>query len=34
VRKLLPALGADVIAGRLAASTAARQLLQAYEQKN
>ncbi|QKO21566.1 methylmalonyl Co-A mutase-associated GTPase MeaB [Rhodoferax sp. BAB1] len=33
VRKLLPALGAEVTAGRLAASTAARQLLQAYEQK-
>jgi LAO/AO transport system kinase len=34
VRKLLPALGAEVLAGRLAASTAARQLLQAYEHKN
>jgi len=34
VRQLLPALGAEVIAGRLAASTAARQLLQAYEHKN
>jgi LAO/AO transport system kinase len=34
VRQLLPQLGADVIAGRLAASTAARQLLQAYEHKN
>lgn len=34
VRQLLPRLGADVIAGRLAASTAARQLLQAYEHKN
>jgi LAO/AO transport system kinase len=33
VRQLLPQLGADVIAGRLAASTAARQLLQAYEHK-
>jgi LAO/AO transport system kinase len=33
VRQLLPALGAEVIAGRLAASTAARQLLQAYEHK-
>ena len=31
VRELLPALGTEVIAGRLAASTAARQLLQAYE---
>jgi LAO/AO transport system kinase len=34
VRKLLPQLGAEVTAGRLAASTAARQLLQAYEQRN
>ncbi len=34
VRQLLPQLGTDVIAGRLAASTAARQLLQAYEHKN
>ena len=34
VRKLLPQLGAEVIAGRLAASTAARQLLQAYETKH
>ncbi len=34
VRKLLPQLGAEVLAGRLAASTAARQLLQAYEHKN
>ena len=33
VRQLLPQLGAEVIAGRLAASTAARQLLQAYEHK-
>ncbi len=33
VRKLLPQLGAEVTAGRLAASTAARQLLQAYEHK-
>ena len=33
VRKLLPPLSAEVIAGRLAASTAARQLLQAYEHK-
>ena len=33
VRQLLPALGAEVIAGRLAASTAARQLLQAYEHR-
>ncbi|MCZ8251426.1 MAG: methylmalonyl Co-A mutase-associated GTPase MeaB [Hylemonella sp.] len=33
VRQLLPVLGADVIAGRLAASTAARQLLLAYEHK-
>ncbi len=31
VRQLLPELGAQVTAGRLAASTAARQLLQAYE---
>ncbi len=34
VRQLLPMLGAEVIAGRLAASTAARQLLQAYAHKN
>ena len=33
VRKLLPGLSAEVLAGRLAASTAARQLLQAYEHK-
>jgi len=33
VRKLLSSLTADVTAGRLAASTAARQLLQAYEHK-
>ncbi|MDP3701850.1 MAG: methylmalonyl Co-A mutase-associated GTPase MeaB [Hylemonella sp.] len=33
VRKLLPKLGIEVTTGRLAASTAARQLLQAYEQK-
>jgi LAO/AO transport system kinase len=33
VRKLLPQWGAEVTAGRLAASTAARQLLQAYEHK-
>lgn len=33
VRKLLPALAADVTSGRLAASTAARQMLQAYEHK-
>ena len=31
VRQLLPQLSIEVIAGRLAASTAARQLLQAYE---
>ncbi len=33
VRSQLPALSRDVIAGKLAASTAARQLLHAYEQK-
>jgi LAO/AO transport system kinase len=33
VRQLLAQLGVEVIAGRLAASTAARQLLQAYEHK-
>jgi len=33
VCKLLPQLGAEVTAGRLAASSAARQLLQAYEYK-
>ncbi len=33
VRKLLPQLRAEVTAGRVAASTAARQLLQAYEHK-
>jgi len=33
VRQLLPQLGSQVTAGRLAASTAARQLLQAYEHK-
>ena len=33
VRRLLPQLSAEVITGRLAASTAARQLLQAYEHK-
>lgn len=32
VRKLLPQLSTQVISGKLAASTAARQLLQAYEQ--
>ncbi len=34
VRRLLPQLGAEVTSGRLAASTAARQLLQAYEHKS
>ena len=34
VRRLLPQLGAEVTTGRLAASTAARQLLQAYEHKS
>lgn len=33
VRQLLPQLSIEVIAGRLAASTAARQLLQAYEHR-
>jgi LAO/AO transport system kinase len=33
IKKLLPQLSGDVIAGKLAASTAARQLLQIYEQK-
>jgi len=33
VRELLPQLHADVAAGRLAASTAARNLLQAYEKR-
>jgi LAO/AO transport system kinase len=33
VRALLPHLSHDVITGKLAASTAARQLLQAFEQK-
>lgn len=34
VRKLLPHLSNEVIAGKLAASTAARQLLQAYEHRD
>jgi LAO/AO transport system kinase len=33
VKQLLPQLSGEVIAGKLAASTAARQLLQMYEQK-
>jgi LAO/AO transport system kinase len=33
VRELLPRLSIDVVGGRLAASTAARNLLQAYEKR-
>ncbi|MFN7443778.1 MAG: methylmalonyl Co-A mutase-associated GTPase MeaB, partial [Curvibacter sp.] len=34
VRRLLPSLSGRVLAGTLAASTAARQLLHAFENKN